>query len=81
MGLKPYYKIINSRISGWLSYNIAMVSEQRPTKVSKYCTLVGLFLQISYNEVAYYLKLTYTISCIRCLCGLFYIRNLGSQEN
>lgn len=42
-----------------------MVSEQRPTKVCKYCTLVGLFLQISYNEATHYLKLTYAISCIK----------------
>ena len=42
-----------TELVGVFSYNIAMVSEQRPTKVSKYCTLVGLFLQISYNEVAY----------------------------
>ena len=72
---------MDNRISGCFSYNVAMVSEQRPTKVSKHCTLVGLFLQISYNEATYYLKLTYAISCIRCLYGFFYIRNLGWQEN
>ena len=70
-------RLSDNRISGYFSYNIATVSEQRPTKVSKYCTLVGLFRQISYNEVTHYLKLTYAISCIRCLCRFFYIRNLG----
>ena len=48
-----YYKVADNRISGCFSSNIAMVSEQRPTKVSKYCTLVGLFLMISQDEVKF----------------------------
>ena len=47
MGQTPTKSYRIAELVGVFFYNIAMASEQRPTKVSKYCTLVGFFLPIS----------------------------------